>query len=96
MMHDIPSADAGEFEWLIAEQAAVLTVAQAEAFFPGGVVRGRLKQGRWRRLCRGLLAENGRLIRDQQIWAAVLVAGECARLAGAGGRDRGRGPWSPC
>jgi very-short-patch-repair endonuclease len=82
-MQNIPAADAGEFEWLIAEQAGVLTIAQAEAFFPGGVVRGHLKQGRWRRLCRGVvLAENGRLMRDQQLWAAVLVAGEHARLAG--------------
>lgn len=82
-MHDIPTPDAGEFEWLVAEQAAVLTVAQAKAFFTEGVVRGNLKQGRWRRLCRGvLLAENGRLMRDQQLWVAVLVAGDRARLAG--------------
>ena len=82
-MHDIPTAEADEFEWLIAEQAGVLTIAQAEAFFSSGVVRGHLRQRRWRRLCRGvLLAENGRLMRDQQLWAAVLVAGEHARLAG--------------
>jgi very-short-patch-repair endonuclease len=82
-MRDIPAADGDEFDWLIAEQAAVLTTAQAAAFFTAGAVRGHLRQRRWRRLCRGvLLAENGRLMRDQQLWVAVLVAGEQARLAG--------------
>lgn len=82
-MRDIPTADASEFDWLIAEQTAVLTTAQAKAFFTPGVVYGHLRQRRWRRLCHGvLLAENGRLMRDQQLWAAVLAAGNGARLAG--------------
>ena len=82
-MRDTPTDGAGEFDWLIAEQAAVLTTAQATAFFTPGAVRGHLKQRRWRRVCWGvLLAENGRLRRDQQLWVAVLAAGEDARLAG--------------
>jgi len=89
-MRDIPAADAHEFDWLIAEQAAVLTTAQAGAFFTEGVVRGHLRQRRWRRLCRGvLLAENGQLTFDQQLWVAVLVAGDQARLAGRAAAIKG-------
>ncbi|MCU7723556.1 endonuclease domain-containing protein [Actinoplanes sp. KI2] len=89
-MHDIPAADAGDFDWLFAEQSAVLTVAQAKAFFTEGIVRGNLRQDRWRRWCRGiLLGQNGRLMRDQQLWVAVLVAGDHARLAGPAAATEG-------
>jgi len=82
-MRDIPTERAAEFDRLIAEQAAVLTTAQAKAFFTPGVVQRRLEQRRWRRLCHGvLLVESGRLTRRQQLWAAVLAAGKDARLAG--------------
>ena len=82
-MRDIPTERADEFDQLIAEQAAVLTTAQAKAFFTPGVIQHRLIQRRWRRLCHGvLLIGSGRLMRDQQLWAAVLAAGKGARLAG--------------
>ncbi len=40
------------------------------------LVRGHLRQGRWRRICRGvLLTGNGDLTSAQQRWVAVLVGG---------------------
>nr|WP_239542806.1 DUF559 domain-containing protein [Micromonospora terminaliae] len=48
-----------------------------------GVVRGLVRSGCWRSLCRGiLLTGNGRLTRDQQLWLGVLAAGPGAVLAG--------------
>jgi very-short-patch-repair endonuclease len=68
---------------LIADQKGVLTTGQAMRFLAPGVIRGHLGRRRWRRLCWGvLLAENGRLMPDQQLWAAVLAAGGGARLGG--------------
>ena len=79
----IPAPDAGELEWLLFEQAGVLTTAQASGLLGAGVVRGRLGRGVWRRICRGvLLTSNGGLTHDQQLWAAVLLAGRDAHLAG--------------
>ncbi|WP_433302650.1 DUF559 domain-containing protein [Actinoplanes sp. CA-030573] len=79
----IPGFDAGELDWLLFEQAGVLTTAQAEQVLTPATVRAHLRQGRWRRLSRGLLlAENGLLRPEQQLWAAVLVAGRDAHLAG--------------
>ncbi|GAA2651938.1 hypothetical protein Adu01nite_57340 [Paractinoplanes durhamensis] len=83
-MRNVPGPEADEVEWVVFEQAAVLTTAQAGRLLGPGIVRGHLRQCRWRRICRGvLLAENGRLRRDQQLWVAVLVAGRGGRLAGA-------------
>ncbi len=66
------------------EQSGVVTSAQAVRSLGRGVVRSRLAQGRWRRICRGvLLTGNGRLHHDQQLWVAVLTAGTDAFLAGA-------------
>ncbi|MEH1169079.1 hypothetical protein V6V47_27230 [Micromonospora sp. CPCC 205539] len=79
----VPSDDAGALEWLAFEQAGVLTTAQVSQLLPEGVVRGRIRSGRWRSICRGiLLTGNGRLTRDQQLWVAVLAAGPGAVLAG--------------
>ncbi|GIF21191.1 hypothetical protein BJ973_005360 [Actinoplanes tereljensis] len=83
-MRNVPGPDASDLDWLIFEQAGVLTTAQAEQLITPGKARGHLRLNRWRRLCRGiLLAENGLLRRDQQLWAAVLLAGRDAHLAGA-------------
>jgi very-short-patch-repair endonuclease len=80
----LPTEDADEFDWLAFEQAGVLTSDQATRLLGRGTVRGLVRSGRWRSLCRGvLLTGNGRLSRDQQLWAAVLASGAGAVLAGA-------------
>jgi hypothetical protein len=80
----LPARNAGEFEWLCFEQSGVLTTRQAVDLVGRGVVRGYLRLGRWRRICRGIvLTHNGALSRDQQLWVAVLAAGTGAVLAGA-------------
>ncbi|MGI5145567.1 hypothetical protein ACQEVC_04085 [Plantactinospora sp. CA-294935] len=80
----MPAEGAGELDWLAFEQAGVLATGQAVRLLGRGAVRGLIESGRWRSLCRGvLLAGNGRLTRDQQLWVAVLVAGKGAVLAGA-------------
>jgi hypothetical protein len=80
----IPGAAAGDYERLHFTQCGVLTSAQAVHHFGRGVVRGHVRLGRWRHLCRGiLLTHNGRMERDQQLWVAVLTAGPGALLAGS-------------
>jgi very-short-patch-repair endonuclease len=74
----------GELEWLIHAQAGVLTVAQAVGILGWGIVRGRVRRGLWRSICRGVvLTHNGQMTRDQQLWAAILASGPGAVLAGA-------------
>jgi very-short-patch-repair endonuclease len=71
-------------DWLAFEQSGVLTSDQAVRAIGRGRVRGRIGSGVWRRICRGIvLTHNGRLDRDQQLWAAVLACGPGAVLAGA-------------
>ncbi|MEV0330620.1 hypothetical protein AB0H63_29815 [Micromonospora echinospora] len=83
MYAEFPRDDAAALDWLAFEQSGVLTTAQATGLLTEGVVRSRVRTGRWRSICRGvLLTGNGRLTRDQQLWVAVLVAGEGAVLAG--------------
>jgi hypothetical protein len=78
-----PADDASELDWLGFEQSGVLTVGQAVTALGRGRLRGLVRSGRWRALCRGIvLTSNGRLARDQQLWVAVLVAGRGAVLAG--------------
>jgi len=80
----LPDDDADEFDWLAFEQSGVVTSDQAVRLLGRGAVRGLVGSGRWRSLCRGvLLTGNGRLTRDQQLWAAVLASGAGAVLAGA-------------
>ncbi|MFF0151604.1 hypothetical protein [Micromonospora sp. NPDC005203] len=79
----LPADDADALDWLAFEQAGVLTTAQVSSLLSEGAVRGRIRSGRWRSICRGiLLTGNGRLSRDQQLWVAVLAAGPGAVLAG--------------
>ncbi|MFI6228331.1 hypothetical protein ACIBCR_13560 [Micromonospora echinospora] len=78
-----PRDDAAALDWLAFEQSGVLTTAQATGLLSAGLVRSRIRTGRWRSVCRGvLLTGNGRLTRDQQLWVAVLAAGTGAVLAG--------------
>ncbi|WP_431883640.1 hypothetical protein [Micromonospora gifhornensis] len=80
----VPDERAGVLERLVAEQAGVLTVAQARTALGERAVRGLVRSGRWRSISRGLLlAGSGRLTREQQLWVAVLAAGSGAVLAGA-------------
>ncbi|MCI4065013.1 endonuclease domain-containing protein [Micromonospora sp. R77] len=79
----LPDDEASALDWLAFEQSGVLTSAQATRMLTAGLVRGRVRSGRWRSICRGvLLTGNGRLTRDQQLWVAVLAAGRAAVLAG--------------
>jgi very-short-patch-repair endonuclease len=89
MLRAVPGP-ADEWEWIRFEQAGVVTSAQAVRRFGRGVVRSRIQQGRWRRICRGImLTGNGLLIHEQQLWVAVLAAGPDARLAGAAAATAG-------
>jgi very-short-patch-repair endonuclease len=84
MPQNAPVKEPGEYEWLILEQAGVLTTRQAVDLLGLRTVNGHLAQGRWRRLCRGLvLTHNGRLDAHQQLWVAILTMGDEAHLAGA-------------
>jgi very-short-patch-repair endonuclease len=72
------------------EQSGVLTSAQAVGALGRGRVRGLVASGTWRSICRGvILTHNGRLDRDQQLWVAVLAAGEGAVLGGAAAAAEG-------
>ena len=80
----LPGPEDGELEWLTFEQAGVLSTTQAVGLLGRGVVRGLVRRNVWRRICRGVvLAGNGQLTRDQQLWVAVIAAGPGALLAGA-------------
>jgi hypothetical protein len=82
--------DGDEAEWLRLAQAGVLTSAQAVALVGRGVVRGRVRLSVWRTVCRGLVVtHNGQLTREQQLWVAVLAAGEGAVLAGVAAAAEG-------
>jgi hypothetical protein len=80
----VPDRDADELEWVVFEQAGILTVRQATALVGAGRLRTQLRANRWRAVCRGIVATgNGRLGHDQRLWVAVLAAGKGALLAGA-------------
>lgn len=79
----LPAPDATELDWLIFEQAGVLTRRQAAGLLGPGRVRHLVAAGRWRAICRGVLVTHtGELTRDQQLWVAVLAAGPGAALGG--------------
>ncbi|MEU8078050.1 DUF559 domain-containing protein [Catellatospora citrea] len=79
-----------ELEWALFAQRNVLTWAQASRLLTPAKVRHRIRTGRWRQVCRGVLvAGNGPLDVDQQRWVAVLAAGPGARLAGLAAAQAG-------
>jgi hypothetical protein len=83
-VQSVPGPDAAELEWISFEQAGILAVRQATRLVGAGRLRGRLRGGQWRSVCRGVVAtSNGRLGHDQRLWVAVLAAGRTAVLAGA-------------
>lgn len=92
----MPRDDASALEWLLFEQAGVLTWRQASAELTPAAIRHLLVTERWRRICRGVLVSRpGPLTREQQWWIAVLAAGEDALLAGLAAARAGglRGSW---
>ncbi|HET9519022.1 MAG TPA: hypothetical protein VFO77_14970 [Actinoplanes sp.] len=79
-----PGNDADQFDWLAYEQSGVLTSRQAADALGRARVRGRIRSGTWRSICRGIVCtQNAKLDRRQQIWVAVLAAGPGAVIAGA-------------
>jgi very-short-patch-repair endonuclease len=79
----IPGPAANALDWLLFDQAGVLTTAQAATLLGRGRIRTLLDSGRWRRVCRGvLISHNGPLTAGQALWVAVLAAGDGALLAG--------------
>ncbi|SNT59449.1 Very-short-patch-repair endonuclease [Asanoa hainanensis] len=92
----VPADSASPFEWLVFEQAGVLTYRQAVAAVGPGVVRHRLASNRWQRVSVGVLVTRpGPLGVEQQAWVAVLAAGRGALLAGLAAAAAGglRGSW---
>ncbi|WP_045744276.1 endonuclease domain-containing protein [Actinoplanes rectilineatus] len=78
-----PRPDDDELTWTAFRQSGILTTAQATALGSRDLVRGSLTAGRWRRVCRGIVATtNGGLLRPQQLWVAFLAAGPGAALSG--------------
>lgn len=74
---------AAALDALAAEQSGVAATAQVEEIIERALLRSHVRAGRWRRVCRGVVAmSNGRLDRAQQLWVAVLAAGPGALLAG--------------
>ncbi|GIE32881.1 hypothetical protein Ait01nite_059260 [Actinoplanes italicus] len=68
---------------LNSQQSGILTAAQAADLLGRGVVRGHLRTGRWRKICRDVvMTSNGPMNRSQHLWVATLVAGPEAMLAG--------------
>ncbi|MEQ4304480.1 DUF559 domain-containing protein [Plantactinospora sp. B6F1] len=87
---------AGGLEWLLFEQAGVVTWSQAVAELTPSKVRHLLNTGRWRRVSHNVLVtQGGQFTREQQWWVAVLAAGDGALLAGLASARAGglRGTW---
>jgi hypothetical protein len=92
----LPRDDASPLDWLLLEQSGILTWRQATAELTPSRVRHLIKTGRWRRICRGVLAAGeGPLSQEALWWVAVLAAGKGAVLAGLAGALAGglRGRW---
>ncbi|HTF08906.1 MAG TPA: hypothetical protein VK659_12115, partial [Asanoa sp.] len=92
----IPADDASPLDWLLFEQAGVLTHRQAVAHLGPGAVRHRLATNRWRRLSAGVrVTRPGPLGAEQHAWVAVLAAGPGALLGGIAAATAGglRGRW---
>ena len=68
---------------LAREQGGVVSRQQAiKAGMSVGAINARIKFGRWRLLHRGVYATfTGPLKRNAQLWAAILYAGQGARLS---------------
>jgi very-short-patch-repair endonuclease len=78
----MPRDDDGPWAWLLFRQSGVVTYAQALEHFSPSHIRHEISRGRWRRVSHGVILTGGELGRKQQLWVAVLAAGEGAFLAG--------------
>lgn len=78
----MPRDDDGPWAWLLFQQSGVVTYAQALEHFSPSHIRHEIGRGRWRRVSHGLILTGEQLGRKQQLWVAVLAAGEGALLAG--------------
>ncbi|HLR85822.1 MAG TPA: hypothetical protein VK059_12780 [Nocardioidaceae bacterium] len=68
---------------LIRDQDGVLRAAQADALFGREIVRHKVRSGRWRRPCRGVVVmHNGDLSGRQRAWVALFSATPRAALGG--------------
>jgi very-short-patch-repair endonuclease len=82
-MAESVSRDDDSFTRVGSHQSGILTAAQAADMLGRGIVRGHLRAGRWRKICRDVvMTSNGPMSRSQQLWVAILVAGPEAMLAG--------------
>jgi very-short-patch-repair endonuclease len=79
MMSDVPACIAG----LVKLQCGIITADQAQAAgLSRGILRSRVRHGRWQRIQRGVYATfSGELSRAAIMWAAVLGAGPGAMLS---------------
>lgn len=79
MAIDLPPSLRDQARW----QAGVITRQQVlGSGLPAAVIAWRLKRGMWRQVYRGVYVTfTGPMTRDAQLWAAVLCAGEGARLS---------------
>ena len=85
-----PADEASDLDWLLYEQQRVLTARQALTLLSRSRLRHLVRTGRWRSARKGLLvAHDGPLSRDQQLWLAVLAANAHAFLAGLTGAQAG-------
>ncbi|TCB99282.1 hypothetical protein E0H26_06775 [Micromonospora zingiberis] len=94
----MPRDDADALQWLLFEQAGIVTWTQATAALSPSRVRHLVASQRWGRVCRGVLRAEppgGPYSRAQAGWVAVLAAGEGAVLAGLASAMVGglRGTW---
>ncbi len=68
---------------LLREQDGVVSTASALGWLSQQQLRWRVTSGRWQQPCRGIVvAHSGPMTQKQQLWAALLWAGEGAVLAG--------------
>ncbi|SDT78657.1 endonuclease domain-containing protein [Actinoplanes derwentensis] len=75
--------DDGSFARVSSQQSGILTTPQAVELLGRGIVRGHVRAGRWRSICRGIvMTSNGSLSPPQHLWVALLAAGPEAVLSG--------------
>ena len=68
---------------LLRKQDGVVSTASALGWLSRQQLRWRVTSGRWQQPCHGIIvAHSGPMTQKQQLWAALLWAGEGAVLAG--------------
>ncbi|MPY96585.1 MAG: hypothetical protein GEU97_01035 [Actinophytocola sp.] len=68
---------------MVGNHSSVLTVREAQTFLTTGEIRACVVSGRWQRAHRGVLvAHNGPLTPDEELWVCLLAAPPGSALAG--------------